>query len=379
MSPLAVFALIVAMTAQAADLREGTYRGRPAWILSNSRVELTVLARGGAFARIVLRDDPNSINPLWDAFAQDEAQRQPLRTNGETGHFVCVDGFGPSSAEERAAGMPSEHGEAHALEWSLVRAPTESARIQFTQTVRLPLAHETFTRTINLADGTNIIRVRSRLESLLAFDRPAFWVEHATIGPPFLEPGATVIDLSENRALTRPWPQEEARHRLATGHEFRWPLAPSKSGGDIDLRETPEMADSLDQTGHSMNAGRPYAFATALNRRRRLLLGYVFRPAEYPWLQNWQSYLAHGHQARGLEFGTTLFGRPRREILTENRLFGELLYRSLPARSAIESTYLMFWTLTPEGFRAVDDVEVLPDRLRIMSRKSSQEIILPLS
>ena len=65
MSPLAVFALIVAMTSQAADLREGTYRGRPAWILSNGRIELTVLARGGAFARIVLREDPDGINPLW--------------------------------------------------------------------------------------------------------------------------------------------------------------------------------------------------------------------------------------------------------------------------------------------------------------------------
>jgi hypothetical protein len=315
---------------------------------------------------------------LWDALAQDEAEGQPPRTNGETGQFVCLDGFGPSSIEERAAGMPSEHGEAPALEWTHVAVPREPGRIRLIQTVSLPLAHESFTRTITLAGAANIITVHSRLESLLAFDRPVFWTEHATIGPPFLEPGATVVNLSPNRSITRPWPQENARHTLAGGREFAWPVAPSKSGGGIDLRETPAMADTLDQTGHWMDAGRPYAFAAAHNRRQRLLLGYVFRPSEYPWLQNWQSYLAQGPQARGLEFGTTLFGRPRREILMENRLFGHLLYRWLPARSVIESTYMMFWTRTPPGFQAVDDVEVMPDRLRVVDRKSGQQIVLPI-
>ena len=379
MSRASLFALIITLAAHAADLHQGAYRGRPAWILSSDRIELTVLSRGGSLAKIGLRGDSDAINPLWDALAQDEVLAPPPRVSGETGHFVCVDGFGPSSSEERAAGMPSEHGEAHALEWSGEAARGKPGRITLTQTVQLPFAHETFTRTITLADGTNVTRVNSRLESLLAFDRPAFWTEHATIGPPFLEPGATVVDLSENRAITRPWPQEDARHRLTAGREFEWPRAPAKSGGSIDLRETPEMADSLDQTGHWMDTNRHYAFATALNRRRRLLLGYVFRPSEYPWLQNWQSYLTHGYQARGLEFSTTLFGRPRREILEENRLFGQLLYRWLPARSAIESTYFMFWTRTPEGFRAVDDVEVLSDRLRIVDRKSGQNILLPLS
>ena len=54
---------------------------------------------GGTFAQIFIKDDPDQVNPL-----------QGL------GHFVCVDGFGPVSSEERAAGLPG-HGEAHRVPW----------------------------------------------------------------------------------------------------------------------------------------------------------------------------------------------------------------------------------------------------------------------
>ena len=37
---------------------------------------------------------------------------RPVKFDGGAGLFVCVDGFGPTSPEERAAGLPG-HGEAH--------------------------------------------------------------------------------------------------------------------------------------------------------------------------------------------------------------------------------------------------------------------------
>ena len=46
-----------------------------------------------------------------------------------------------------------------------------------------------------MVDGENIVYVESRLENLLGFDRPVNWAEHATIGSPFLESGATVVDV----------------------------------------------------------------------------------------------------------------------------------------------------------------------------------------
>ena len=61
------------------------------------------------------------------------------------GHFVCVDGFGSPSAEERAAGM-AMHGEAYLQPWKLVSSEKQGATTTAKFTVDLPLLQESFTR-----------------------------------------------------------------------------------------------------------------------------------------------------------------------------------------------------------------------------------------
>ena len=303
-------------------------------------------------ASLTLRQG-DSINPMWDAIGNDIDQGRPARATGGAGHFVCVDGFGPVSEEEAASGL-NGHGEANRLAWATMSAKA-GAVAELTQAVTLPRHQELYTRTISLRDGENVVRVHATLESLLGFDRPAVWAEHATIGSPYLEPGVTVVDLSANRAMVRPRPKPAAgrNHRLSGGEEFEWPMAPTQSGGKVDLRAAPVDHDSLDHTGHLMTPSGEHAWVTALHPAKRLVLGYLFKTSEYPWLQTWENYPAKGMLARGLEFGTQAFDLPRRQVITENRIFGELLYRWLPAMSKIESTYLMFWAPTPEGFAGV--------------------------
>jgi hypothetical protein len=362
------------------DLPQTTFRDRPALLLTNDRVELTVLPMGGAFAAIVLKDDAEKMNPLWDALRADQEEGRPLRPYSVLGHFVCVDGFGPSSAEERATGFPG-HGEAHTLPWATRSFAKEGKVASLVQAVHLPRVQEVLTRTLKLVDGENIVYVRSTLESLVGFDRPVNWAEHATIGSPFLEPGVTVVDMSSNRALTRPHDGGNRRvpYRLPSEKEFAWPMAPTLAGGLVDLRAAPNPPNSGDHTGHLMDATRPFAFVTALHPQKRLLLGYLFKRSESPWLQIWESYPPKGMMARGLEFGTQAFDLPRREVVTQNRLFGELLYRWLPAKSTIESSYLFFWTRVPEGFLGVSDIEFSGGALRIEDKRSGQTLTLPAS
>ncbi|MEZ5394190.1 MAG: hypothetical protein R2724_15330 [Bryobacterales bacterium] len=75
----------------------------------------------------------------------------------------------------------------------------------------------------------------------------------------------------------------------------------------MDLRAAPVDHDSLDHTGHLMTKGGPYAWVTAVHPKRGLVLGYLFKTSEYPWLQTWENYPAQGMMARGLEFGTQAF------------------------------------------------------------------------
>src|ERR1700721_4656236 len=71
--------------------------------------------------------------------------------------------------------------------------------------IELPLAQERLTRTIQIVEGENVVYVTSDLESRLAVDRPVSWAEHATIGPPFLEKGKTIVDMSALSCRVRPF------------------------------------------------------------------------------------------------------------------------------------------------------------------------------
>ena len=370
--------LAVLLAAPPDGAQDGEFHGQPALVLANDKLELKVLPYGGALASLVLKDDAEKMNPLWDSFRADTEAGKPIRAGGSVGHFVCVDGFGPVSQEERAAGLPG-HGEAHTLPWVTQDSSKRGEMTSLTQAVQLPRVHEVLTRTIEMIDGENVVYVRSRLKNLLAFDRPVCWAEHATIGSPFLERGVTVVDMSKNRAMTRPHEGERPRlHRLPSGVEFEWPMAPLRAGGKADLRAAPKPSDSLDHTTHLMT-GREYAFVTALHPEKRLLLGYVFKTSESPWLQTWEHFPPEGMMARGLEFGTQAFDLSRRTVITDNKLLGELLYRWLPASAEIETSFLMFWTRTPEGFAGVSEVEVKGGKIRIQDDRSGQSMTLNAS
>jgi hypothetical protein len=251
-----------------------------------------------------------------------------------------------------------------------------------TLTAKLPLVQEQISRTMRIIDGENVVYVETQLESLLGFDRPVCWAEHATIGSPFLEPGVTVVDMSAKRAKTRSYdPQENAGlpHRLPPGVDFTWPHAPAVDGKKIDLRAAPSPPNSGDHTACLMDPSRKWVFVTALHPGRRLLLGYVFKPQEYAWTQNWEYYPPTLKLARGMEFSTMPFDVPRREAVQQNSMFETPLFRWLPAKSKIETKFLMFFTRVPDGFRKVDDVRLDNGVLTIEDRKANLSVTLRAS
>src|SRR5690606_11528759 len=142
------------------------------------------------------------------------------------------------------------------------------------------------------------------------------------------------------------------------------------------LRAAPVNHDSLDHTGHLMTPSGKVGWVTALHPEKKLLLGYLFKTDEFPWLQTWENYPAEGMLARGLEFGTQAFDVPRRQVVTENSLFGQLLYRWLPAESTIESTYLMFWTEVPDGLEGVSEIKLEGGKLTISDKRSGKSVSL---
>jgi hypothetical protein len=367
----------LAQTSGAGFLKRSTFEQIPALVVTNDKLELTVLSTGGALANLILRDDPEKLSPYWNPSRY--ARETGRKFSGYAmGHFVCVDGFGPTSPEEKDAGL-SGHGEAHTLPWETKLAHKSGSTGTLAQTVKLPILQEVFTRTLRMVDGENVIYVQSELESLVGFDRPVNWGEHATIGSPFLEPGATVVDMPAKRAQVRPANPRTMPMLLKPGKDFTWPMAPGANGKKVDVRTTPQTPNSLDHTTSLVDPSRKLVFVTALNPSKRLILGYVFRREDYPWIQSWDYYTPDLRMARGMEFATQPYDVPRRETIQTNAMFEAPTYRWLPAKSKIESRYLLFYTKAPEGFHKVDDVRLESGKLIIEDRKAKKQITLDAS
>jgi hypothetical protein len=355
------------------------FGGQPGTILSNGKLQIVVLTKGGSIASVVMSDDPEKLNPMWNTLGRGGD------FNGINGHFVAVDGFGQSSAEERAAGL-GQHGEGHTLEYKA--KPERNGNIStLTLTGLMPIVQENFTRAYTVVDGENVVYVDSKLENLMGFDRPINWAEHATIQAPFVEPGKLTFYISGTRSQNRPYAAAAAGggrgggtvRRIVSGADFTWPTSPGLDGNPVDMSVVPENPHYVDHTATLMDPVRRLEWVAALSSSRQLIYGYIFRREDYPWLQTWDNYPIVAGLVHGLEFGTQPYDLGRRIITDNGPLFGTPVWRWLPAKSTIESHFLLFYAHVPQGFTKVDSIELQNGQIAIEDRTAQKKITLAAS
>ncbi len=370
--------------AQAPLPQKSTFEGQPAFVLANDKLSLSIWERGGAMVDLVLKDDPERLSPLWNPVRLARELGQTREANGSAGHFVCVDGFGQPSPEERAAGLPM-HGEVHLEKWELVKTQKNGAAAEITFRTRLPIVQEIFSRTFRIVDGENVVYIDSTLENELGVDRLVSWAEHATIGSPFLASGVTLSSISGSRAQNRPYQgagNPGSERRLASGKDFTWPMAPHIDGKLTDLTAPPEGAHFLDHATVLVDPALKYGWIATVQTAKHLILGYVFRRTDYPWVQNWGNFPSSGKFSRGLEFSTQPYDEPRREAVAKNGMFGAPTFRWLPAKSAIHTSFLMFYARTPADFGRVENARFENSTISIedtAKHKITLRASLPLS
>lgn len=322
-----------------------TYRARRAASVENSDLRVTVTIEGGHIAEIF--DKATGVNPLWtppwpsmEPSAYDRARHPGYGSGAEAkllagilGHNLCLDLFGGPSAEEAAAGITS-HGEGSVAPYEI-----STGAGSLTMQTRLPLAQLTFTRIITLQGRA--VQIRETVENLAACDRPIAWTQHVTLGPPFLERGATQFRTSATRSKVFET-AFGAHDYLTAGAEFDWPIAPPGA----DLRMMNGSAASSAFTTHLMDPNRERAFFVAFSPAHKLAFGYVWKQADFPWLGIWEENHSRTQApwngcalARGMEFGASPLPESRRAMIDRGRLFGVPTYRWLPAKSRIEVEY----------------------------------------
>ena len=284
-----------------------------------------------------------SIEPsLYDAASHPEygGTAESHLLAGIMGHNICLDTYGGPSGEEAAVGMPI-HGEAPTAQY-LENGTGDSISL----TGMLPMAQICFERSIRLAANGSVICFSESVENISASDRPIAWTQHVTLGPPFLAKGETQFRASVTRSKVT---DSEFGGDQQTGAEFSWPLCPKKGGGVMDLRVFSDAAVSGGFTTHMVDPTRDHAFFLAWSPRAKVVFGYAWKRADFPWMCRWEeNHLRTGAPWNGktmtcaMEFGVSPEIESRRAMVQRGSLWDVPAYRWLPARTRISADYCAF-------------------------------------
>ncbi len=197
----------------------------------------------------------------------------------------------------------------------------------------------------------HVIRIRETVENLAALDRPIAWTQHVTLGDPFVEPGVTEFRTSATRSKVMESDFTDGKGYMKIGAEFDWPHVPHKNGGTVDMRRFIDLPVSGAYSAHLMDTARSYAFFLAWSPKSKVLIGYVWKRADFPWLGIWEENRSRESApwngktiTRGMEFGVSPMPETRRQMIERNSLFGVPTYRWIPARKTVTVEYRAFVT-----------------------------------
>lgn len=381
------------------SFQEETFHGRHAYVLETDQVRVSALRGAGHWAEIRLKsDDPKkSVNPMRiphfptiEPWEYDGAKHDKIYGGGTNrwlqsgymGHLLNFPTFGGPSEKEAQSGL-GNHGEALVVEWKKDAAITSADAVQLVYSAYLPRTQYNVGRTLTLLDGETVMYVEEWVENLLAFGRPAHWVQHATFGPPFVEPGKNVLDASATRGEVR---GPTSPNRMLARGSIDWPWGTSPEGRRVSLREMQDRPKSGIYYAMLMDPDRERNYFTMFHKDYNVLIGYLWHTKDFPWLGDWQENQGNGglpwnHQvvARGMEFGTTPFGGPMENVVSEGKLYGVPLYRWIDGREKATVRYVVFLAEIPDGYEGVQYVETKAGKIVITERGTGRSIVLDSS
>lgn len=399
-----LFVIIPALTVAAPlwgqEVKVEKFHGRQAWVLENDVIRVSVLGGGGHIAEVRFRsgDERRTVNPMRvphyqtiEPYDYDPAKHDALYgtnshrwlSSGYMGHLLCLPFFGPPSSPQEVENGLGNHGEAPIVEWKPAGEPIVGAHgVRFTYGADLVRTQFRVERTLTLPDREPVLLVEEWVESKTLYDRPINWMQHATFGPPFTAPGKSYLDLSGT--LGQVVQGGAQTNSLKPGSDLRWPEGVSREGRTVSLRPFQEAANSGTYFAVLMDRQRPLNYFTMYNAEFPVLIGYLFRTEECPWLGDFQENMRNQDKpwdgktvTRGIEFGTTPFAEGLRRSVERASLFGTPTYRWIGGRERLRMTFAIFLAEIPAGFEGVADVTLEGDRIVVSERNSSRRLTIP--
>jgi hypothetical protein len=187
-----------------------------------------------------------------------------------------------------------------------------------------------------------------------------------------LKKGVTLFDAS----LTRGRNLGES-----TQKGFEWPAGQAET--QIDLRTVRDVERSGFVNNFLVDPKSEFGYFTAVNSELRLLLGYLFRRADFPWLNVWEANQPAGNGqpamlTRGLEFSNTPTHGSLKAMVAVPKLWDVPAYEWLNARARLVKKFCAFSAEVPEGFKGVQEIRIKDKAIEIVERGEARTVKLAL-
>lgn len=309
--------------------------------IENNKAILGINLKGGAYYDFHLKEIP--LNPLnWRLCDPD----MPVLM----GHFLCFDRWGPPSENEKTNGF-IHHGEVNCLTWTTLTEPRERNGMIFCSMMcSLPMAGLQLTRKVEMPADEAVFFVTEEIKNMNKNGRMFNIVQHVTIGPPFLEKSILIDNNTE-----KGFEDKEDGSLNQEEPELRWPVA-DHHGEMVSLRQFNNAWPRVSSFVYNQNGG--YGWVTVCNSDKNLMLGYIWKTEDYPWINFWRSMSNDIPVALGLEFGTTGMHEPFPVIAKKGKIFGCNIYDFIDADEVISKSFTAFLSKIPGDYRGVEKIEV---------------------
>jgi len=325
--------------------------------LKNANAQLSIDLQGGAIVDFHMF--AKKINPFtWKV----TTEQMPANNKPGAlfqGHFLCLGRWGAPTEGEMKAGVP-HNGQAARDLWKLESAQ----KVGFAKmTAKAPLDGISVERTIQMDDKSAAYKVTEKVKNTTIIGRLFNIVQHATIGAPFLD-STTLIDSNAKEGFlqTMCYPNPAA-------YEFVFPHA---------YRDSTKAALNLRTSYNKDSYVSTHIFAdsigwiVAATPNKRLLVGYLWKTKDYPWLNLWQQWVDGKLWAKGLEFGTTGVGKSYQELLAvDTRFHGRSSFFFLDATETVTKSYISFEIEIPADFTGVENLKFNDSTLEIETKSNT--------
>ena len=312
---------------------------KPPVFLYNNKISLKINTAGGAMVGFEFKDQ--KVNPLSWVLPSNWSPKNNQKGAIFQGHFLCLGRWGAPSDGEIAKGVP-HNGEQTVYNWDINSQTSNTLVMSY----KAQLDLLSVKRTVSMPENNSIVYVTEDVKNYGTQGRLNNIVQHVTLGAPFLST-KTLINSNFGKGFN----QTDTINQLEKRY-FEFPIS-YRNEDTIDYRSCAEPSNYC--ASFIAKNGDKYGWVTAFNPEINLIIGYVWKVEEYPWLNIWHHIENGVPRSEGIEFGTCGLGKPYKTLVENNTsFFGHQSFEYIDAGETKTKNYIMFLQKSAKNIKNIN-------------------------